>query len=36
MLYGIDEYRMQALLHTKVTHLQRKIWNNKNIKDKQF
>ena len=27
---------MQALLHTKVVQLQRKIWYDKNIKEKQF
>ena len=27
---------MQALLHTKVVQLQRKIWHEKNIKEKQF
>jgi len=27
---------MQAILHTEVTQVQRKIWHDKNIKDKQF
>ena len=27
---------MQALLHTEVVQLQRKIWHDKNIKEKQF
>ena len=27
---------MQALLHTEVTQLHRKIWHDKNIKDKKF
>eukprot|EP00253_Pinus_taeda_P022155 PITA_22155 len=35
-LNGLYEFRMQALLHTKVTQLQRKIWHDKKIKDKQF
>ena len=35
-LNGLDELRMQALLHTKVTQLQRKIWHDKNIKDEKF
>ena len=35
-LNGLDEFRMRVLLHTEVTQLQRKIWNDKNIKDKQF
>ena len=33
---GLDEFEMQALLHTEVTQLQRKIWHDTNIKDKQF
>ena len=32
----LDEVRMQGLLHTKVTQDQRKIWHEKNIKDKRF
>jgi len=35
-LNGLDEFRMQALLHIEVTQIQRKIWHDKNIKDKQF
>eukprot|EP00253_Pinus_taeda_P015559 PITA_15559 len=35
-LNELDEFRMQALLHTEVTQVQRKIWHDKNIKDKQF
>jgi len=35
-LNGLDEFRMQALLHRKVTQVQRNIWHDKNIKDRQF
>eukprot|EP00253_Pinus_taeda_P026537 PITA_26537 len=35
-LNGLDQFRMQALLHTEVTQVQRKIWHDKNIKDKLF
>ena len=35
-LNGLDEFRMQALLYIEVTQVQRKIWHDKNIKDKQF
>ena len=35
-LNGLDEFRMQALLHTEVTQVQRKIWHDRNIKDKLF
>ncbi len=35
-LNGLDEQILQALLHTKVVHLQRKVWHDKNIKEKQF
>ena len=35
-LNGLDEQRLQALLHKEVVQLQRKIWHNKNIKEKQF
>ena len=35
-LNGFDEQRLQALLHTEVVQLQRKIWHDKNIKEKQF
>eukprot|EP00253_Pinus_taeda_P031762 PITA_31762 len=33
-LNGLDEHRMQALHNTEVVHLQRKIWHDKNIKEK--
>ena len=32
----LDEFRMQALLHTEVVQLHRKIWHDKNIKEKQL
>jgi len=35
-LNGLDEFRMQALLHTKIVQLQRKIWHDRHIKEKQF
>jgi len=35
-LNGLDEFRMQALLHTEVVQLQRNIWHDKNIKENQF
>lgn len=35
-LNGLDEFRMQALLHTEVIILQRKVWHDKNIKEKTF
>eukprot|EP00253_Pinus_taeda_P012737 PITA_12737 len=35
-LNELDEHRMQALLHTEVVQLQRKIWHDKNIKEKKF
>ena len=35
-LNGLDEHKMQGLLHTEVVQLQRKIWHDKNIKEKQF
>eukprot|EP00253_Pinus_taeda_P018271 PITA_18271 len=35
-LNGLDEQILQALLHTKVVQLQRKIWHDKNINEKQF
>eukprot|EP00253_Pinus_taeda_P025226 PITA_25226 len=35
-LNGLDEQRLQALLHTEVVQLQRNIWHDKNIKEKQF
>jgi len=33
-LNGLDEFRMQALLHTEIVQLQRKIWHDKHIKEK--
>lgn len=35
-LNGLDEFRMQALLHTEVVQVQRKVWHDKNIKDNVF
>eukprot|EP00253_Pinus_taeda_P002336 PITA_02336 len=35
-LNGLDEYRLQALFHTQVVQLQRKIWHDRYIKEKQF
>jgi len=35
-LNGLDEQRLQALLHSKVVQLQRKIWHEKHLKEKQF
>eukprot|EP00253_Pinus_taeda_P032358 PITA_32358 len=35
-LNGLDEQRLQALLHTEVIQLQRKIWHDRSIKEKQF
>ena len=35
-LNGLDEFRMQALLYTKVIHVRRKFWHENNIKDKVF
>jgi len=35
-LNGLDEFRMQALLHTEIVQLQRKIWHDNYIKEKQF
>ena len=35
-LNGLDEFRMQALLHTEVVQLQRKVLHGKNIKEKTF
>ena len=35
-LNGLDEHMMQALLHTEVVQLQRKIWHDRNIREKQF
>ena len=36
LLNGLDEFRMPTLLHTEVTKIHRKIWHDKNIKDKKF
>ena len=35
-LNGLDEFIMQALLHTEVVQLQRKIWHGKKFKENQF
>eukprot|EP00253_Pinus_taeda_P019914 PITA_19914 len=35
-LNGLDEDKLQALLHTVVVQLQRKIWHDKNIKERKF
>eukprot|EP00253_Pinus_taeda_P010967 PITA_10967 len=35
-LNGLDELQMQALLHSKVTQLQRKVWHDRHLNDKQF
>ena len=35
-LNGLDEFKVQALLHTEIVQLQRKIWHDKYIKEKQF
>eukprot|EP00253_Pinus_taeda_P023178 PITA_23178 len=35
-LNGLDEHRMQALLHSEVVQLQRKIWHDRNHNEKQF
>ena len=35
-LNGSYEFRMQALLHTEVTQVQRNVWHDKNIKYKLF
>eukprot|EP00253_Pinus_taeda_P021651 PITA_21651 len=35
-LNGLGEQILQALLHTEVVQLQRKIWHDKNIKEKKF
>eukprot|EP00253_Pinus_taeda_P003803 PITA_03803 len=35
-LNGLDEIRMQALLHSEVTQLQRKVWHDRHLNDKQF
>ena len=35
-LNGLDEFRMQVILHTEVVQLQRKVLRDKNIKEKTF
>eukprot|EP00253_Pinus_taeda_P006924 PITA_06924 len=35
-LNGLDEHRMQALLHLEVVQLQRKIWHDRHLNEKQF
>lgn len=35
-LNGLDEQRLQDLLHSDVVQLQRKIWHDRHIKEKQF
>eukprot|EP00253_Pinus_taeda_P014367 PITA_14367 len=35
-LNGLDEHRMQALLHSEVIQLQRKVWHDRHLNDKQF
>ena len=35
-LNGLDEFRMQALIHTEIIQLQRKVWHDKNIKENTF
>eukprot|EP00253_Pinus_taeda_P007957 PITA_07957 len=35
-LNGLDEKRMQALLHSEVVQLQRKIWHDRHLNEKQF
>lgn len=35
-LNGLHEQRLQALLHREVVQLQRKIWHENNIQEKQF
>lgn len=35
-LNGLDEHRMQALLHSKVVQLQRKVWHDQHLNDKKF
>eukprot|EP00253_Pinus_taeda_P002552 PITA_02552 len=35
-LNGLDEFRVQALLHTDGTQVQKKVWHDKNIKDRVF
>eukprot|EP00253_Pinus_taeda_P020706 PITA_20706 len=35
-LNGLDELQMHALLHSEVTQLQRKVWHDRHLNDKQF
>eukprot|EP00253_Pinus_taeda_P018173 PITA_18173 len=35
-LNGLDEHRMQALLHSEVVQLQRKIWHDRHLNEKKF
>lgn len=35
-LNGLDEHRMQALLHSEVVQLQRKVWHDQHLNDKKF
>ena len=35
-LNGLDEFKMQALLHTEIIQFQRKICHDKHIKEKLF
>eukprot|EP00253_Pinus_taeda_P012557 PITA_12557 len=35
-LNGLDEHRMQALLHSEVVQLHRKIWRERHLNEKQF
>eukprot|EP00253_Pinus_taeda_P023674 PITA_23674 len=35
-LNGLDEHRMKALLHLEVVQLQRKIWHDRHLNEKQF
>ena len=35
-LNGLDEQRVQALRHSEVVQLQRKIWHDQHLKEKQF
>ena len=35
-LNGLDEQRMQALLHSEVVQLQRKIWHDRHLNGKKF
>ena len=35
-LNGLDDFRMQAFLHTEVVQLERNVWHDKNIKEKAF